>query len=423
MLHLARTARSAAAAAAVALPLVLPLAAAAEPALPASAGLLAAPERTATVADGAGLSHGKVTIGSVIGLDLQRDTARLPLHRAKVGGQTVWYVVTDVSDRALADQYGLNYAPRLANLLTPDCPQCVQTVQAPVPGTVPVWRGQPDFSPTRVLVPGPDGGFPPSFAQPGAVAGPGYSPYVHVAGTDVVYDAPVVAVGDGPFDVIHHTNTHDRLLAIDTRRRTADLAFIRAFSNGKDIFYLQFDTSNAQTAALERGTFSPGLGLSPAPDRDRSPRTASAAIFSLANGRTGPTSPPAQGLDHLVEDGLNAQELHLGNRDLLGALRAGGDAHNVLDVFPTLQDERLRELYTPDWDLHLGVWSDAAVAAGRNDARTDANTIRRAALDGLITSPGGTLLRSDRSVLNCPALGWADTPPVHPQVPHPPDIP
>lgn len=130
-----------------------------------------------------------------------------------------------MSDRSLATAYGLNYAPRLANLVTPECPQCVQTIDSA--GAVPAFLGAPDFSPTRVVVPGPDGGYPPSFAQPGAVAGPGYSPYVHIAGTNVVFDAPVVAVGDGPFDVVTHTNTHDRLLAIDTQRMTADLGFIR----------------------------------------------------------------------------------------------------------------------------------------------------------------------------------------------------
>lgn len=41
----------------------------------------------------------------------------------------------------------------------------------------------------------------------------------------------------------------------------------------------------------------------------------------------------------------------------------------MFDVFPTLRNPRLAELYTPDRDLHLGVWSDEAVAAGRNTAQ------------------------------------------------------
>ena len=59
---------------------------------------------------------------------------------------------------------------------------------------------------------------------------------MRIAGTDVVYNAPIVAVGSGRFDVTNHTNTHDRLLSIDTAKMTAGLAFIRGFSNGKPLF-------------------------------------------------------------------------------------------------------------------------------------------------------------------------------------------
>jgi hypothetical protein len=68
------------------------------------------------------------------------------------------------------------------------------------------FAGAPDFSPTRIATPGPNG-FPLTNFQPGAVAGPGYSPFIRIAGSDVVYNAPIVATGDGPFDVSHHTNT------------------------------------------------------------------------------------------------------------------------------------------------------------------------------------------------------------------------
>ena len=75
------------------------------------------------------------------------------------------------------------------------------------------FQGVPDFSPTRTAVPGPTG-FPLKSFSPGAVAGPGYSPFIKIAGSDVVYNAPIVATGDGPFDVTHHTNTGDRVLNV-----------------------------------------------------------------------------------------------------------------------------------------------------------------------------------------------------------------
>lgn len=51
---------------------------------------VARPVTTYSAADRDGLSTGKLTIRSVIGLDLSRDFARMPLHRATVDGQSVW---------------------------------------------------------------------------------------------------------------------------------------------------------------------------------------------------------------------------------------------------------------------------------------------------------------------------------------------
>lgn len=360
----------------------------------------------------AGLPQAKLTIKSTISVDLKRDFATLPLHRATVRGMPVWYVITDVSDASLARRMGLNFAPRLANLITPDCPGCVQTVRSPRQlGTTTVARpGEPDFRPTRLLVPGPTG-FPPLVARPGAQGGLHYSPFVRIGGTHIVYDAPIVAVGHGPFDVTTHSNTHDRLLSIDVKRMTAGLGFIRGFANGKPIFYLSFETSAPLTAVIERSTFVPVLGLSPAPDRGDDPKTARADIFTFTNGATGPTSPPAQGLAHVIVDGLNAQPLYLGNTRLLRALHVGGDAHNVFDVFPTLKDRQSALLYSPLWDLHIGVYTPKAVAAGLNTAKTDSSQILRLAARGLVTSPGGTPLASNREIINCPALGFPGNPP------------
>ena len=66
------------------------------------------------------------------------------------------------------------------------------------------WTPPTPGSPDRIAEPGPDG-FPLAKFQPGAVAGPGYSPFIRIAGSSVVYNAPIVATGDGPFDVGHHT--------------------------------------------------------------------------------------------------------------------------------------------------------------------------------------------------------------------------
>jgi hypothetical protein len=70
----------------------------------------------------AALPEARQTLKSAIRVDLRRNFARLPLHRAEVGGKTAWYVITEVSDEALARRMGLNFSPRLANLITPLAP-------------------------------------------------------------------------------------------------------------------------------------------------------------------------------------------------------------------------------------------------------------------------------------------------------------
>jgi hypothetical protein len=107
------------------------------------------------------------------------------------------------------------------------------------------------------------------------------------------------------------------------------------------------------------------------------------------------------------------------NPELSEALRQGGDFHAVLDIFPTFEDPELAALYTPLWDVQFGVWSDAAVAKRLNTAQTDGNQIRQLAAQGLLTSPGGAPLASNREIVNCPVFGFADEAPTGPQAEKP----
>ncbi|MDQ3168462.1 MAG: hypothetical protein M3P94_07415 [Chloroflexota bacterium] len=364
------------------------------------------------------LPPNQLTITSTLEVNLTKSVATLPLHRGTFEGVSVWYVITDVSDAALAEELGVNFAPRLANVSN-GCPGCVQQVESsdPVLGRGEVaFAGTVDFSPERILVPGPGVGFPPMGGQPGAMAGMGYSPFVRIGPSDIVFHAPIVATGDGPFDVIEHTNTHDRLMGIDSDALTAGLLFVRAFSHGEDIFYLTFDASTPLQAVQERGTFTPVLGQTPFANASDHPDGARSAIFTFTNGQIGPTSPPAQGGGHVIMDGLLAETANLENTPLLEALREGGDAHNILDSFPTLDDPDLAALYSPLWDLRVGVWSEDAIVAGENVAQTDANAIRQLAADGTVTSPGGVPLGSANIVITCPVLGFADQAPAAPRV-------
>ncbi len=197
----------------------------------ASGGAYAAPSRaTAARAGNLGqltglLPRDHLTEESALQVNLSNETVRLPLYPGTAYAGTphaekVWYVLLDASDAGLAHDLGVNYAPKLADIAISD-PAAVQTVTlgSPTPQQNPFgpagvnFAGAPDFSPTRIATPGPDG-FPLAKFAPGAVAGPGYSPFIKIAGSDVVYNAPIVATGDGPFDVTHHTNTGDRVLGV-----------------------------------------------------------------------------------------------------------------------------------------------------------------------------------------------------------------
>ena len=171
------------------------------------------------------LPRDHLTEESAIQVDLSKESVRLPLYQGVAYKGTpqeekVWYVLLDASDQGIAHDLGVNYAPKLGNLAIGD-PEAVQTVslESPTPDqnkfgqAVVDFQGAPDFSPTRIAQPGPTG-FPLANFQPGAVAGPGYSPFIRIEGSNTVYSAPIVATGDGPFDVAHHTNTGDRVLGV-----------------------------------------------------------------------------------------------------------------------------------------------------------------------------------------------------------------
>ena len=162
------------------------------------------------------------------------------------------------------------------------------------PGVVD-FAGVPDFSPTRVATPGPNG-FPLDKLEPGAVAGPGYSPFIRFEGSSVVYSAPIVAVGDGPFDVTHHTNTGDRVLGVHLGGPSApgqfseswvDVLFVKGFDAGQPIVYLSTDAGQPLTAVLERSTYVPALDHAATNGGDDFLGSARERLFGFINGQTG----------------------------------------------------------------------------------------------------------------------------------------
>jgi hypothetical protein len=341
------------------------------------------------------LSRDQLTEESAIQVDLSKETVRLPLYKGIAykgtpNQETVWYVLLDASDAGLAHDLGLNYAPKLANIAIND-PQAVQTVtlESPTPDqnrfgqAVVDFQGAPHFSPTRIAEPGPNG-FPLAKLQPGAVAGPGYSPFIKVAGSDVVYSAPIVATGDGAFDVVHHTNTADRALGIHIagpqqpgqyEDNWVDMLFVKGFDAGEPIVYISTDAGQPLTAVLERSTYVPALDQAAYNGGDDYLGSARERLFGFINGQTGADNKESQGFVHLVKDGHASEDASASNTALIDALRNGGDLLNVFGDFPTLSDPRHADAYSPLWDAQLGLWTDKAVAAGLNTRQIDENQV------------------------------------------------
>jgi hypothetical protein len=386
------------------------------------------------------LPRDKLTEESAIQVNLSNETVRLPLYPGDAPvpghpGQTehVWYVLLDASDAGLAHDLGVNYAPKLENIAVSD-PAAVQTVtlDSPTPAqnrfgpALVHFQGAPDFSPTRTAVPGPTG-FPLKSFSPGAVAGPGYSPFIKIAGSDVVYNAPIVATGDGPFDVAHHTNTGDRVLNVHIagpsasgqfNESYADLLFVKGFDAGQPIVYLSTDAGQPLTAVLERSTYVPALNDAAFNGGDDFLGSARERLFGFINGQTGAGNPNAQGFQHLALDGHVGEDASLSNTALVDALRHGGDLLNVFGDFPTLTDPRHADAYSPLWDAQLGLWTQKAINEGLNTRQIDENQVFNLAatrpdlLTGVDPATGQPAPYGSVGVdINCAVIGYtADAP-------------
>jgi len=397
-------------------------------------------------ADGLGqlsgnLSPSKFTVGSLIDINLSNETARLPLYPGTapnpLTGKTerVWYILLDASDSGLAADLGVNYAPKLADIGI-GCAGCVQTVTEANPSPVsnpfgPAvihFAGAPDFTPTRIAVPGPTG-FPLTKFQPGAdvPAGDKYSPFIRIAGSDVIYNAPIVAAGNGPYDVTTHTNTEDRVLGIHIGTQSkqgqfseswADLLFVKGFDSGKPIVYLSTDAGQPLTAVLERSTYVPALNNASFNGGDDFLGSARERLFGFINGQTGANNPQAQGFQNLALDGGVGENASLANTNFINSLRYGGDLLNVFGDFPTLDSPRHADAYSPLWDAQLGLWTPKAIKLGLDKRQIDENTVLNLAatrpdlLTGVNPATGAPSPYGSVGVdINCAVLGFTATAP------------
>lgn len=339
-----------------------------------TAALTGAPAASAGTTDGPGRggddrAGGEVFLASASAVDRDAGTVTLPLLEGRHDGGTVWYVVTESSDKKDARRRGVNESAKLAVALgTP----AVQTGRI-VDGLI-SFEGTVDFAPERIVVPGPDG-FPPDFVQAGAVGDADYSPLVTTNGRTVL-NATQVANTSG---------LHDAIVDIDFGARQVELDTLDGFYEGNRVQYLHQDASVELVAALEGSVWAPNLDAAPGVGSFDRKTSARAAIIPVVNGERGADNPDRQGLQSAVLDGL--------------------DPLNITQVVPGDND------YTPIWDVTPAVWTQEAIDSGQRTLLTDHDDIADLVEGGLVTSGGGGPanaslggLRALPGISNCPVV-------------------
>lgn len=281
---------------------------------------------------------------SAIVIDREALTVRLPLYRGVDDeGETVSFVLTDVSGFDEALGRGVNWSPKLRNVLdTPAVQPATGELQSLRGRTQsPVrFRATVDFAPERTVAPGPEG-FPldEDATRAGAVGDPGYSPFFTTDG-ETVYNAPHVANASG---------RHDAVVALDRDEDEVVLRLTPGFYEGVEALYVGTDAAPEPVAALEGGTYAPALAETPAPgDRDLG-TSAREPVFAVVNGPTGAAAPDRQGLRSAVA----------GEGPPLDVLRSDQVCADPAD--PTT----CSVFYSPLREVYPVAWTEAAVAAGR----------------------------------------------------------
>jgi hypothetical protein len=333
---------------------------------------------TATMASGDG-TRAELTQFIKGTVDLTAGTITVPLYQGALkDGRTVWYLITDASDKAEAARLGVEYAPSLA-----DAANTAGVRQATVAsdGTFVFEKGTVDFSPGRSLTPGAaPHPFPPTAFQPGSVGDAGYSPFVQVetANGTVVYGAPMLAFNLTANQLpacgatLDHSQIHDKVVSLCAEKREVTVTLSNGYADGNALVYFSFDANDPMAATMEASTYAPALDNLKNAD-------VSLAIYAVANGQVGRDNPERQGFD--------------------SALSGDGSPLNVLDGTPSLDAG-----YSPLWDLHLAQWTDAAVQTGKDARLTSVEDFTNAVQANRLTGPDGGPLASTGILINCPVV-------------------
>ena len=290
-------------------------------------------------------------------------TVTLPLFEGQSNGKTLWFIITDVSDGALANDLGVNRARKLDNARGTGA---VQVGAFDSDGVLHV-TASVDFDLDRVVVPDPVTGFPPLEASPGSAGEDGYSPLVELP-DGTILNAPHIANDSG---------THDKVVAMDFTAGTVTLILTDGFARNNAVIYISTDASDPTAAALEGATYAPALNFAPFVGGDGT-NSSRASLAAITNGQTGIDNPERQGLN--------------------SALFGEGDPLNMQPWLPN------QGRYSPLWDVHLSTW-----AAGETPTlQTDFFDVEDLADDGRITAPDDGPWGPSGFIVNCPIVTQLD---------------
>jgi hypothetical protein len=136
--------------------------------------------------------------------------------------------------------------------------------------------------------------------------------------------------------VVHHTNTADRLIAIDTTAKTGTFALAQGFVDDKPVLYLSTEASVALPASVERAIYTPKLAKANA-----------SAIIPIGVVAAGPMETQPQGLAYLALKTPLDRDATQGNASTIGS------PFNVLSLIPNLASPYQQNGYSPLWAINV----------------------------------------------------------------------
>jgi len=198
--------------------------------------------------------------------------------------------------------------------------------------------------------------------------------------------------------MVHNASgTHDRVKSIDLEKRTVTLSLLDGFQGGKQFYYhLVTDVSEELPAALENGVHTPRLAKVPGYGLSRpSDRSALLGFSPVVNGITKTMTRQDQGFAASIANG-------------------GIDPINIFPIDPDNENSSEENNYSPMWDAHVNMWTEAAMQAGKvrriNSFEDLKSLIDEGLVESAMISPAGEGnefvfgLRPTNAIINCPVI-------------------